>query len=267
MKKITLPRFARRLLAVAALTGATAALAGPFDDIEARRAIVELRTRMEAVQASQARLVADLQKSQQAAASAQGRVLDLESQLQAVRGEQARVTAQAEQGAKAAAEAQRQQREQQLALDDRLKRLEPVKVNVDGREFVAEPTERRLYDTAIAAVRQNDLAAAQQSFADLLRLYPQSGYRTPTLFWNGQALYGLQRCKEALPSLRQFLTSAPDSPRVPDAKLAAANCEIELNDPVAARQTLEDLLRAHPRAEASASARERLKTLAVPKNG
>lgn len=40
-----------------------------------------------------------------------------------------------------------------------------------------------------------------------------------------------------------------------------ANCQIELKDAKAARRTLEDLLKAHPKSEAAQAAKERLSHL------
>ncbi len=64
--------------------GAASSFAGLFDDIEARRAIVELRKRQEATDGAQTRLLAELQKSREDSARFQGKALDLESQLQTV---------------------------------------------------------------------------------------------------------------------------------------------------------------------------------------
>lgn len=253
---------ARATLACLSL-GAASSFAGPFDDIEARRAIVELRKRVEASDAAQTRLLAELQKSREDGARFQGKALDLESQLQALRAELTKVKAQNDQVVREFGDAQRAQRDAMQANEERLKRLEPLKVAVDNREFTAEPFERREYESAFAAFRQNDFAGAQQGFADLLRRYPQSGYAPSALFWHGNALYALQRCKEAIVSLRAMLTLASDHVRAPDAKLTIGNCEIDLNEPASAKKTLEDLTRSHPRSEAATAARERLRTLAA----
>lgn len=253
----------RRGCLASVLLACSAAWAGPFDDIEARRAIVELRKRVEATDAAQTRLLGELQKSREDSARFQGQALDLESQLQAMRAELARVKAQNDQAVREFTEVQRAQRDTGQATDEWLKKLEPQKVAVDGREFLAEPAERREFEAAFAAFRQNDFAGAQQGFSDLVRRYPQSGYAPSALFWQGNALYALQRCKDAIGTLRVMLVQAPDHPRAPDAKLSIGNCEIDLNEPASAKKTLEDLTRSHPRTEAAGAARERLRTLVV----
>lgn len=255
------PSWLRRSGAASVLLACSAVWAGPFDDIEARRAIVELRKRVEATDAAQTRLLGELQKSREDSARFQGQALDLESQLQAMRNELSRVKTQNDQVARDFADVQRVQRDTVQATEERLKKLEPLKVAVDNREFLAEPAERREYEGAFAAFRQNDFAGAQQGFSDLVRRYPQSGYAPSALFWQGNALYALQRCKEAIGTLRTMLTVAPDHARAPDAKLSIGNCEIDLNEPASAKKTLEDLTRSHPRTEAANAARERLRTL------
>ena len=58
-----------------------------------------------------------------------------------------------------------------------------------------------------------------------------------------------------------MLADAGDHPRVPDALLSVANCQIELKDIRGARKTLEDLVRLYPKSEAATAARERLPKL------
>jgi TolA-binding protein len=53
----------------------------------------------------------------------------------------------------------------------------------------------------------------------------------------------------------------PDSPRAPEALLSLANSQLELKDSKGARKTLDDLLKAYPKAEAAQVARERISAL------
>lgn len=79
--------------------------------------------------------------------------------------------------------------------------------------------------------------------------------------WLGNALYGKRDYKEAITAFRAMIASAPDSARAPEALLSIANCQVELKDTKAARKTLDDLVKAHPKSEAALAARERLITL------
>ncbi len=146
-------------------------------------------------------------------------------------------------------------------MDDRLRRFEPVKVTVDGREFTADPAEQREFDAALATFRKGDYAAAAAAFDGLLRRFPQSGYRPSAQFWQGNALYATRDFTGAIAAFRAMLQAAPDHARAPEAVLSIANCQIELKQVPAARRTLEDLVKAYPQSEAAATARERLPRL------
>jgi tol-pal system protein YbgF len=146
-------------------------------------------------------------------------------------------------------------------VDDRLRRFEPSKVTVDGREFTADPNEQRDFDGALASFRKGDFPAAQAQFAEFLKRYPQSGYRPTALFWLGNAQYANRDYRGAIANFRALLAQAPDHPRAPEAVLSIANCQIELKDNAGARRTLDDLVKAYPQSEAASAAKERLARL------
>lgn len=248
-------------------------------DDEARRAILELRQRFEAqrVQSERqaAQSVAEMRRLSEESAQARQdidqlrrAVLDLSTQIDALRGELARLRGTDEQLARDISELQRRQKdlaqavEQRLQVaEDRLKRFEPAKVTVDGREFIADPAEQREFDAALAVFRRGDFAAAQNVFAEFVRRYPQSGYAPSARFWLGNARYATRDYTGAIADFRALLQQAPDHARAPEAVLSIANCQIELKETAAARQTLQDLVSAYPQSEAAAAARERLSRL------
>jgi tol-pal system protein YbgF len=142
-----------------------------------------------------------------------------------------------------------------------VRRLEPVKVTLDGREFLAEPEEKRQFDDALALLRNSDFAGASSAFGAFVRRYPASGYADTARFWLGNAQYGKREYKEAIVTLRAFVAAAPDHPRAPEALLATANCQLELKDSKSARRTLDELLKAYPKSEAALAGKERLASL------
>lgn len=242
-------------LACAMAFNAHAAL---FDDAEARKAILELRQRLDA---SQQRLTEELRKSGDETAQLRRSLLDLSSQIELLRGELARMRGQDEQFARELAEVQRTQKDLSKGVDDRLRRFEPSKVTVDGREFVADPAEKQEFDAALAVLRKGEFAPAETAFTSFLKRYPQSGYKVPALFWLGNAQYALRNYRDALVNFRALVAADPEHVRAPEAVLAVANCQVELKDVKAARKTLEDLLKAYPRSEAASVAKERLARL------
>jgi len=241
-----------------ACTLSPVAHAGLFEDDEARKAILEMRQRLDA---SQLRLMDELRKGNEDNAQLRRSMLDLSGQIEVLRGELARMRGQGEQYARDLAEVQRTQKDLSLGVDERLRKFEPSKISVDGKEFVADPAEKQEFDAALAVLRKGEFAPAQTAFANFLKRYPQSGYKAPALFWLGNAQYALRNYKDAITNFRLLVATDPEHVRVPEAVLAIANCQVELKDVKAARKTLEDLIKAYPQSEASSVAKDRLTKL------
>jgi tol-pal system protein YbgF len=159
------------------------------------------------------------------------------------------------------AELQRLQKDAAQGLDERLRKFEPSRMTMDGREFLAEPAEKRDYDTAMATFRKGDFASAQVVFVDFLNRYPKTGFRQSALFWLGNAQYATKDYKDALASFRALVAMGADHLRVPEAVLAIANCQLELKDNKGARKTLEELIANYPASEAAQAAKDRLARL------
>lgn len=248
------------------------ARAALFGDDEARRAIIELRERVEnqrlATEAADKRLSDELRRLldeqrrlDEAATPTRRSLIDLGNQIEALRTEIARLNGQNEQLARSVADLQRQQKDVWAALDERLRRLEPAKVTHDGRSFSAMADEQREFEAALSALRASQFDASAEGFERFLRRYPESGYSPSALYWLGNAQYALRQYRPAIESYRRLLSTTPDHVRVPEAMLAIANCQIELKDSRAARKTLDDLVKAHPQTEAAVAARDRIAKL------
>lgn len=249
----------RRIVAFT-LFGLCAATAGAamFEDDEARKAILELRQRVEVVRS----------QSEQAASRAsedstllRRSLLELQSQIESLRSETSKLRGLNEQLSRDVAELQRQQKDITQGVNDRLRQFEPLNVTVDGREFMAEPAEKREFDAALAVFRKGDFSAAQVVFVDFLKRHPTSGFGPSALFWLGNAQYATRDYKEAMTNFRALIAKEPDHLRAPEAVLSIANCQIELKDIRGARKTLEDLIKAYPQSEATVAAKERLSRL------
>ncbi len=237
-----------RLAAALLLGWATcSAQAGLFEDEEARRAILDLRSSQEEARSSREEMRRSL--------------LDLQNQIEVLRADLARMHGQNEQLARSVSELQRQQKDVMQGVDDRLRKFEPSKVSVDGREFMAEPAEKRDFEAALGIFRKGDFAASQVAFLDFLKRNPQSGYVPSAYFWLGNARYATRDYKEAVQNFRSLLAQAPDHLRAPEAVLSIANCQVELKDLRGARKTLEELVKAYPQSEAAAAAKDRLARL------
>ena len=252
--------FASRLAFVALLAAGLLSLparAALFEDDEARRAILELRTKITALE--DARKL-QLQQSQQLADSLdplKRSVLDLNNQMEALRAEVARLRGVNEQLAHDLADTQRKVSDQTDSLNTRLKPLEPQTVSLDGKQFQVDPEEKRQYEAAMGMVRRGDFAQATDTLQSFARRFPASGYADSVAFWIGNAQYGNRQYKDAIASFKSFAAARPDHPRTPDALLAVANCQIELKDNKGAKKTLTDLIKNYPGTEAAQAAKER----------
>lgn len=242
-------------LAVAACVLALHAHAALFEDNEARRAILDLRQKVDAVQQ---RATGDIQKAAEDNAQLRRGLLDLSSQIESLRNELAALRGQNEKLTRDVSDLQRTQKDLTQGVDERLRKVEPAKVSVDGKEFVAEPAEKQEFDAALAVLRKGDFAGAQTDFVAFIKRYPQSGYRSSALFWLGNAQYATRNYREAVVNFRTLVASEPDHMRAPEALLSLANSQVELKDTKSARKTLDDLVKAYPQSEAAAVAKERL---------
>jgi tol-pal system protein YbgF len=254
-----------RLSLVALAAGAAfmqPAQAGLFEDDEARKAIIELRAKVQANEDAAKRNFEQLNGLVQDQLQPLRRsMLDLNSQIDALRAEVAKLRGANEQLARDLAETQRKLTDQSQAVEARLKPLEPQKVALDGREFQVSPDERNQYEAAIGLVRRGDFAEAVSALNGFLRRYPASGYNDSVRFWLGNAQYGKRDYKDAIATFKAFIAGNPDHPRAAEAMLALGNCQIELKDNTAARRSFEELARAYPGTEAAQAAKERLAAL------
>ncbi len=265
------PRRVARLFAVGfGLTLCVgAAQAGLFDDDEARKAILDLRARIaagdDASRARTAETNAELAKTNAALLEQitvlKRSLLELNAQLEGMRGEMAKMRGNDEQIARDVAELQRRQKDITQGVDDRIRKLEPIKVSVDGREFLADPEEKRLFDEALAVFRGGEFDKAAIMFGNFVRRYPGSGYTDTARFWLGNSLYGKRDYKDAIGNFRTVVNNAPDHPRAPEALLAIASCQVESKDAKGARATINELIKAYPRSEAALAGKERLAAL------
>jgi tol-pal system protein YbgF len=259
----------RPLLAAWILCGAaTAAHAGLFDDEEARKAILELRCRLTALE-DQGKLrgtelaAANAQNAQlvEQLAALRRSLLDLNNQLEGLRGDISRLRGTDEQLARDLADAQKRQKDAAQAFDDRLRKMEPVKVSLDGRDFMVDQEEKRAFDEAFGTIRNGDFDKSVALLSGFTRRYPASPYLDAARFWLGNAQYGRRDYKEAINSFRSFVAAAPDHPRAPEALLNVANSQAEMKDAKAARKTIEDLMKTYPQSEAAQAGKERLASL------
>jgi tol-pal system protein YbgF len=249
-----------------ALFGSATAHAGLFEDDEARRAILELRQQRtqdgEGANAKLAALAAQIDQLKRS-------LLDMNAQVEQLRSDLARQRGIDEVLTRDVSELQSRQKDLQAGVDERVRKLEPQSVTLDGKTFKVDPDEKREFDEALARLRAADFAAGAAGLGGLLQRYPTSGYRESAWYWLGNAQYGLRDYKEAIVAFKQVVERAPEHARAPESLLSIANCYGELKDNDNTRKTLEQLVKQYPQTEPAQAARDRLLTMpaAAPGKG
>lgn len=228
----------------------SAAFAGLFDDDEARKAILDLRTRIEALSTRvDGKLDTKADKTS---------VLDLSNQNEQLRAEIAKLRGQIEVLTNDLSNAQRRQQDFYVDLDNRIRKLEPKRVNIDGKEATVEIGEQRAYDAAIALFKNADYKNATAAFGAFNVNYPQSIFAGAAQYWLGNSYYAQRDCKNTISTLQAMVKNFPDNPKTPDAMLNIAGCQLDLKDKSGSKKTLEALISQFPESEAAQAAKNRL---------
>lgn len=266
----------RSVVAVSFLLMSLTAHAGIFDDDEARKAILDLRQQISSLNTTvNNTLSAAQQKNAEELAQLRRSMFELQNQIDRQKADISLLRGDNEVLSRNLAELQIRQKdmlqaaEQKLqaveqrsqAVEQKLTKLDPVKIVLDGREFMADPSEKRDFDAAFALFRAGDFVKSQKALFDFIQRYPGSGYSASALYWLGNAQYSNRDYKEAIINFRSMISKNPDHVRSPEAMLSIANCQLEMKDPKSAKKTLEDLMKVYPKSEAAFAGVERLRTL------
>jgi tol-pal system protein YbgF len=273
------------------------AQAALFEDEEARRAILDLRQRLEnqrqtQLQSSEQTLQKALEQSQKQNESLRKQVeadinqskqdnrqavLQLQAQIEALKQDIANLNGEREQLLREITLLQRALKETKVDIEDRFQKMnsqlvkqEPpvtkeeapksskVNVQVDGFEFLAEPEEKRDFEAAFVLFRKGDFAAAAKEFAQFVKVYSASGYKPSALYWLGSARFARRDFNEAIAQLKGLANDFPNHARTPEAMLTVGNAQLEIKQPKEARKTFNELLKLYPTTEAAAAAKDRL---------
>lgn len=270
----------RQLVVASVLLMSLAAHAGLFDDDEARKAILELRQQITQLNTSlNATMNANFstlqQKTTDEIAQLRKSLFEFQNQIDRQKAEIAQLRGDNELLARNVAETQIRIKDMLQASDQKLKaaeqrtqeteqklsKLEPVQVALDGRNFMADPNEKRDFDAAFALFRAGDFVKSQKALFEFIQRYPGSSYSPSALYWLGNAQYSNRDYKEAIINFRNMIAKTPDHMRAPEAMLSISNCQLEMKDPKAAKKTIEDLMKAYPKSEAAFAGIERLRTI------
>ena len=290
----------RHLAASLCLLGllAPTAQAALFEDEEARRAILDLRQRLEnqrqtQLQSTEQTLQKSLDQSQkqieilrkqveleinQSKQDNRQAALQLQAQIEALKQDIANLRGEREQLLREITLLQRAQKDINVEIEERFQKIydqfakkealssqkeeapksAKVNVQVDGFEFLAEPDEKRDFEAAFVLFRKGDFAAAAKEFAQFVKVYSASGYKPSALYWLGSAKYARRDFNEAITNLKGLVNDFPSHARAPEAMLTIGNAQLEIKQAKEARKTFNELLKLYPTTEAAAAAKDRL---------
>ena len=290
----------RRLAASLCLLGllVPTAQAALFEDEEARRAILDLRQRLEnqrqtQLQSTDQTLQKSLDQSQkqieilrkqveleinQSKQDNRQAALQLQAQIEALKQDIANLRGEREQLLREITLLQRAQKDINVEIEERFQKIydqfakkealssqkdeEPksskINVQVDGFEFLAEPDEKRDFEAAFVLFRKGDFAAAAKEFAQFVKVYSASGYKPSALYWLGSAKFARRDFNEAIAHLKGLVNDFPNHARAPEAMLTVGNAQLEIKQAKEARKTFNELLKLYPTTEAAAAAKDRL---------
>lgn len=233
-----------------------------FEDEEARRAILDLRTRVEVLGTR----IGDLERQLQTSSQGQLQMLNENERL---RSEISRLRGELEESSRAVNTGKKQQRDQigvleerlkQIGtLEERLKQIEPVTIDIDGVKHSVSPTEAAAFEKLQNTLRSGDFTNAASQATNFQTAYPTSSLAANALFIRGTALYALKDYKSSIAARLELLNKFASHPSAPPAMLNLAASQAETGNPNTSRATLENLIKTYPNSAAAAEARERLK--------
>ena len=262
--------------------------AGMFDDEEARKQILQLRSQMADTQRALDQRVAELE------AQAKNRsIIDLFNQVETLKTEFARLRGQIELLQNEMENTQKRQRDLYVDLDGRMRKMEaqlaaqaaaaatappvasmppgvvgavpanPSNPTADASRVMppaaVDPVaEQRAYDQGLEHFRSGRFAEAVTAFQIFNRTFARSTLVPSAQYWIGNSLYATRDFRGAIAAQRQLIAQYPDSAKASDALLNIASAQSELGDLQAARATLQEVASKYPSSEAGIKAKQRL---------
>lgn len=229
------------------------ASAGLLDDDEARRAILDLRTKLAALAHD-----VDVRMDTKADKAA---TLDILNQHEQTMQEIARLRGQIEVLANQIATAQKNQKDLYADLDGRIKKLEPRQETVDGQAVEVMPSEKVSYDNAMTLFQSGDYQGAAGALQDFMRRYPTSAYAPNAQYLLGNTYYAQKDYKSAITTLQAVVENYGSNPKAADAMLTIGSSYTEMKDKKAAKKVLQQLVSKYPGTSAAQTAKTRLAAL------
>jgi len=241
-------------------------MAGLFADDDARKQVKQLEARIVKLE----QVLSSTQSSSEAEKEQYIRsTLDLQMQMEALNTDLRKLHGQNEELLHNLQDAEKRQKDFYIDLDTRLRRVEASEAaaaatttseRVDGTKDVsADPvSENRAFESAYTLYKAENYLNAATAFREFLKTYPQTVQEPNVLYWMGKAYFLLKDCKNSINSYQSLIAKYQDHPRVAEAMLNVADCQQTLNNKIAAKKTLKQLISQFPGSDPSEKAKKRL---------
>jgi len=121
--------------------------------------------------------------------------------------------------------------------------------------------ENRAYELAHGLFKAGSFQKAVEAYHEFLKKFPESVFAPGAHYEMGNAYLGLKDYKNAQFSYKTLVSKYSFSPKVPDAMLNIAECQIELKLVATGKKTLTQIIAQYPGSETAAKAKKRLSTI------
>jgi tol-pal system protein YbgF len=224
------------------------ALAGMFDDKEARANIEKMR--------------ADVDSLSGRVELATKNQMDFANQSEAMKADLARLHGQLEVLLNDMEMTQKRQRDFYVDVDSRLRKLEAAST---PEAKVAATTQKndsaqetRDYEAALEAFKSNRYVEANTAMLAFIKSYPQSTLLPNAYYWAGSSHFQLHEFNKAIDLFAKVAATWPNDAKAPDALLAQSNALNEAGDGKEARKVVQKLIDQYPASNAAQTAKQRL---------
>ncbi len=236
------------------------ASAGLFADDDARKHIQQLEAKV-------LKLEGQLRTSDDQNKQSMSALLDLQMQLETQSAELRKLNGRNEEWAHSLQDVEKRQKDFYVDLDARISQLESNQLKPDtsrpaDTKVISAPLgENKVFEAAYGLYKAENYAGAAIAFRDFLRQFPLSVHEANVYYWMGNSYFLTRDYEHSLESYQSLSKKFEDHPRLADAMLNMAECELALKNKTSAKKTLKQIITQFPGSDAATTAKKRLTTI------
>lgn len=239
-----------------------------FRDSEARQRADEMRAQIETLSRSIDTRFANVSEQLQDKRA----IVELANQIEGLRAEVARMRGQMEVMQNSIEQGDRRARDLYNDLDGRFRRFEQQRA--DERKAAEEESQRRrveeqktqetaqsenrVYESALNQFKLGNYQLAITQFQTFMTQFPNSKFLPSAQYWIGNSHYALRDYRSAITAQTRVVQTWPEDSKAPDSLLNIATSQAEMGDVPASRATLQQLVTRYPQSPAADQAKQRL---------